>query len=77
MTNAGSYHQIGYAPGQAGPLSGVRVVDLSRLVAGNMVTHVLADFGAEVVKVEDPKRGDDLRHWRVEGDFDLLESLRP
>ncbi|GAC1479841.1 MAG: CoA transferase [Acetobacteraceae bacterium] len=45
----------------------MRVVDLSRLVAGNMLTHVLADHGAEVIKVEDPSRGDDLRHWLVEG----------
>lgn len=51
----------------AGPLTGVRVLDLSRLVAGNMLTHILADFGAEVVKVERPGTGDDLRSWRVEG----------
>jgi crotonobetainyl-CoA:carnitine CoA-transferase CaiB-like acyl-CoA transferase len=54
-------------PNAAGPLDGVRVVDLSRLVAGNIVTHVLADFGADVIKVERPGRGDDLRNWRVEG----------
>ncbi len=48
-----------------GPLAGVRVVDLSRLVAGNMLTHVLADLGADVIKVENPDRGDDLRRWRV------------
>jgi crotonobetainyl-CoA:carnitine CoA-transferase CaiB-like acyl-CoA transferase len=48
-----------------GPLSDVRIVDLSRLVAGNMVTHVLADLGADVIKVEHPDRGDDLRRWRV------------
>ena len=60
-------HLKDYQPEVAGPLAGLRVIDLSRLVAGNMVTHVLADFGADVIKVEDPKRGDDLRHWRVEG----------
>ncbi|KNG92460.1 CaiB/BaiF CoA transferase family protein [Pseudaestuariivita atlantica] len=49
------------------PLHGLRVVDLSRLVAGNVLTHVLADFGADVVKVEKPGRGDDLRAWRVAG----------
>jgi crotonobetainyl-CoA:carnitine CoA-transferase CaiB-like acyl-CoA transferase len=63
----GGLHRQSYRPDVEGPLAGVRVLDLSRLVAGNMVTHVLADFGAEVIKVEDPKRGDDLRHWRVEG----------
>ena len=50
-----------------GPLKGVRVLDVSRLVAGNISTHVLADFGAEVIKIEHPKAGDDLRAWRVEG----------
>jgi formyl-CoA transferase len=63
----GGLHRQAYQPDVDGPLAGVRVLDLSRLVAGNMVTHVLADFGAEVIKVEDPKRGDDLRHWRVGG----------
>jgi crotonobetainyl-CoA:carnitine CoA-transferase CaiB-like acyl-CoA transferase len=47
-------------------MTGVRVLDLSRLVAGNMLTHILADFGAEVVKVERPGVGDDLRQWRVQ-----------
>src|ERR1700709_2541120 len=49
------------------PLSGVIVVDLSRLVSGNILTHVLADLGAEVVKVEPPGKGDELRAWRRKG----------
>jgi crotonobetainyl-CoA:carnitine CoA-transferase CaiB-like acyl-CoA transferase len=49
------------------PLTGLRVIDLSRLVAGNIVSHKLADFGADVIKVEKPGRGDDLRNWKVEG----------
>ena len=49
------------------PLEGVRVLDLSRLVAGNVLTTQLADFGADVIKIERPGRGDDLRHWREEG----------
>jgi len=53
------------SPTERGPLSDVRIVDLSRLVAGNMVTHVLADLGADVIKVEHPEKGDDLRRWRV------------
>lgn len=48
-----------------GPLDGVRIVDLSRLVAGNQVTQVLGDFGAEVIKIE-PPAGDTLRAWTVE-----------
>lgn len=49
------------------PLAGVRVVDLSRLVSGNVMTHVLADLGATVIKVEPPRKGDELRAWRREG----------
>jgi crotonobetainyl-CoA:carnitine CoA-transferase CaiB-like acyl-CoA transferase len=48
------------------PLDGVRVLDLSRVVAGNMVSLLLADFGAEVVKIE-PPAGDPLRDWLVNG----------
>ena len=51
---------------QPAPLRDVRVLDLSRLVAGNILTHILADFGAEVVKVE-PKEGDALREWLIGG----------
>jgi crotonobetainyl-CoA:carnitine CoA-transferase CaiB-like acyl-CoA transferase len=53
-----------YAPGSPGALDGVRVLDLSRLVAGNVLTGSLADFGAEVIKVE-PAAGDTLRGWRT------------
>jgi crotonobetainyl-CoA:carnitine CoA-transferase CaiB-like acyl-CoA transferase len=49
------------------PLDGMRVLDLSRLVAGNILAHVLADLGAEVIKVEKPGRGDDLRNWKTKG----------
>jgi crotonobetainyl-CoA:carnitine CoA-transferase CaiB-like acyl-CoA transferase len=45
----------------------VRVVDLSRLVAGNMLSVTLADFGADVIKVEPPGRGDTLRDWYEDG----------
>ncbi|NMJ41547.1 CoA transferase [Roseomonas sp. JC162] len=55
-----------YTPGVPGPLSGLKVIDLSRLVAGNLLTQHLVDFGADVIKVE-PREGDTLRHWRVKG----------
>jgi crotonobetainyl-CoA:carnitine CoA-transferase CaiB-like acyl-CoA transferase len=56
-----------FRPEASCPLDGITVLDLSRLVAGNMVSLQLADFGAEVIKIEDPDKGDPLRHWRVEG----------
>jgi crotonobetainyl-CoA:carnitine CoA-transferase CaiB-like acyl-CoA transferase len=49
------------------PLSGVRVLDLSRMVAGGVAGMLLADFGADVVKVEQPGIGDPLRQWTAEG----------
>ena len=58
---------IRFDPTARGPLDGVRVVDLSRLVAGNMLTLQLADFGADVIKVERPGEGDDLRRWKEAG----------
>ncbi|OAE56787.1 CoA transferase [Achromobacter mucicolens] len=58
-----------------GPLTGVRVIDLSRLVAGNMLSMQLADFGAEVIKVESAREGDTLRHWREDlGDGASLDA---
>lgn len=46
-----------------GPLSGVRVIEMGQLVAGPFVGSRMADFGAEVIKVESPGRGDAMRHW--------------
>src|SRR5262245_9137978 len=59
-------HTKSYQPGAKGTLEGTRVLDLSRLVAGNTLTQVLGDFGAEVIKVE-PPAGDTLRAWQTNG----------
>lgn len=56
-----------FEPNAPCPLDGIRVVDLSRLVAGNAVSSQLADFGAEVLKIEDPVNGDPLRAWQTNG----------
>jgi len=46
-----------------GPLHGIKVLDLSRILAGPWATQCLADFGATVWKIEKPGSGDDTRHW--------------
>jgi crotonobetainyl-CoA:carnitine CoA-transferase CaiB-like acyl-CoA transferase len=56
-----------YEPDVKGPLAGVRVLDLTRLVSGAQLGLVLGDLGADVVKVERPGTGDPFRHTTIDG----------
>ncbi|MFA9273673.1 MAG: CaiB/BaiF CoA transferase family protein [Candidatus Aquirickettsiella gammari] len=50
---------------KTGPLAGIKVLELGTLIAGPFCARMLAEFGAEVIKIEAPDGGDPLRHWRV------------
>ncbi len=53
------------APAPAGPLAGLKVLELGQLIAGPFAAKTLADFGADVIKIEPPAGGDPLRQWRL------------
>ena len=50
-------------PAITGPLAGIKVLDMSRILAGPTCTQLLGDYGADVIKVEKPGSGDDTRNW--------------
>src|SRR5690242_7093286 len=58
-----------------GPLAGVRVLELGSLIAGPFAGRVLADFGADVLKVEPPGMGDPLRTWSLVTEHGSLWAL--
>ena len=55
----------GPVPASGGPLAGLKVLELGQLIAGPFAAKTLADFGAEVIKIEPPGGGDPLRQWRL------------
>ncbi|XP_067001549.2 succinate--hydroxymethylglutarate CoA-transferase [Anabrus simplex] len=58
-----SPHRLFSTPAQDSPLAGIRVLDLTRIVAGPFCTMILGDLGAEVLKIEMPNSGDEARKW--------------
>ncbi len=60
------------SPQASGPLAGIKVLELGTLIAGPFCTRLLAEFGAEVIKVEAPDGGDPIRQWRVLKDGNSL-----
>lgn len=67
-----TFAQVIVSSDEAGPLSGVRVLELGSFIAGPFAGQLLGDYGAEVIKVEPPDEGDPMRRWGVTRDGDSL-----
>ena len=73
MTSAASLPTSEPSPSSSGPLAGLKVIELGQLIAGPFAAKTLADFGADVIKIEAPgvgdplqnMGGDPLRRWRL------------
>lgn len=74
MNGGQNWSQRSFDADPSGPLTGLKVLDLSRLVAGNMTSLQLADFGADVVKIEPLPTGDPLRAWKQKGHSTFWKS---
>ncbi|KAJ5243452.1 uncharacterized protein N7469_001779 [Penicillium citrinum] len=57
-----------------GLLDGIRIIDLTRVLAGPFCTQILADYGADVLKIENPNGGDDTRSWRTAAERDIWKA---
>ena len=65
MTSTASLPTPQSSPSSSGPLAGLKVIELGQLIAGPFAAKTLADFGADVIKIESPVAGDPLRKWRL------------
>ena len=65
MTSTASLPTPQSSPSSSGPLVGLKVIELGQLIAGPFAAKTLADFGADVIKIESPVAGDPLRKWRL------------